>query len=396
MTRNNILLLITTITVLSLSVYWYTALPSHYLPRAEVTHITSDMVTNDSSPGFAPTHSEVVQARILTSGQKSSVITVNTSYTNGDGQRLKENDVFYVATTSHDTNATINATTTVYVSLDHYRVPVVLLYLALFFGLVIYFGRLQGVRGLIAMLCGLGLILYVLVPGLLHGYSPLLLSILIASFVATIGAYMTHGISRMTSAAVLGMILTICIATLMTEFAVHWGYLNGLTDETTTSLFNDSTYSLVDFQGLLLGGIIIGLLGVLYDAAIGQAVAVEELHRAAPHVSRSFIYARAIRMGREHIGALVNTLIMAYVGISLPLLLIFYPEGVNNGSMPFLNWGFVSTEIIRMTTGGIALILTIPITTIIAVRLLVPRENTATSEILAKEEETMEKMHHTH
>ena len=73
---------------------------------------------------------------------------------------------------------------------------------------------------------------------------------------------------------------------------------------------------------LLLGGILIGLLGVLYDVAIGQAISVEELHHVAPHLPRATIYRRAIRIGREHIGALVNTLAIAYVGVSLPLLLL--------------------------------------------------------------------------
>ena len=116
--------------------------------------------------------------------------------------------------------------------------------------------------------------------------------------------------------------------------------------------------------GLLFGGIMIGLLGVLYDIAIGQAIAVEELLSAGPHLSRIDIYKRGIRIGREHIGALVNTLAIAYVGASLPLLLLIQSSTT---SLPFmLNSELFATELIRILIGSIGLILGVPITTFIA------------------------------
>ncbi len=128
--------------------------------------------------------------------------------------------------------------------------------------------------------------------------------------------------------------------------------------------------------GLLLGGIMIGLLGVLYDVAIGQAISVEELHRACPNLPKKHIYKRAIRIGREHIGALVNTLAIAYVGASLPLLLLMYTSA-GAAANPLadmamsVNREVFAAEIMRTLVGSIGLVLAVPITTLIAVFVLV-------------------------
>ena len=169
---------------------------------------------------------------------------------------------------------------------------------------------------------------YLLIPGILHGYSPIGVSIGVASLIIIVGSYITHGFNRTTTSAVLGMIGTVLITGLGAFWVVHAAHLSGYATEEEVSL-NFSTNGVIDFVGLLFGGIMIGLLGVLYDIAIGQAVAVEELFRsgdahlpAGRQVTRTYVYQRAIRIGREHIGALVNTLAIAYVGAALPLLLL--------------------------------------------------------------------------
>ena len=151
----------------------------------------------------------------------------------------------------------------------------------------------------------------------------------------------------------------------MAHFAIAGAHLTGFQNEEAAYL-NVSTGGTIDFTGLLLGGILIGLLGVLYDAAIGQAVSVDELRRAAPDLSSFEIFKRAMRIGREHVGALVNTLAIAYVGVSLPLLLLFYVS--NTGSaLLVLNKELFATEVVRALIGSIGLVLAVPITTAIAI-----------------------------
>ncbi len=208
----------------------------------------------------------------------------------------------------------------------------------------------------------------VLLPGILHGYSPILLSIGISSLIVLVSSYVTHGFNRTTTAAVVGMIVTIVITGLLAYLAVVTTHLTGFSNEEAAYL-NFQTTGSIDFVSLLLGGIMIGLLGIMYDAAIGQAVAIEELSTAAEHLSRKEIFWRATRIGREHIGALINTLAIAYVGASLPLLLLLHFSNSTLGVT--LNEEIFASEIVRTVIGSIGLILAVPITTSIATWMLV-------------------------
>ena len=152
----------------------------------------------------------------------------------------------------------------------------------------------------------------------------------------------------------------------------------------------------IDVIGLLLGGIMIGLLGVLYDIAIGQAITVEELLRIAPHVEKKTIYQRAIRIGREHIGALVNTLAIAYVGVSLPLLLLF-TQGGTESVWVTMNREIFSTEIVRTMIGSIGLVLAVPITTMVSMWLLTRKnKRNVDATLIEKERHALEHVGHSH
>ena len=142
----------------------------------------------------------------------------------------------------------------------------------------------------------------------------------------------------------------------------------------------------------------IGLLGVLYDVAIGQAISVEELLRIAPHVPKKTIYNRAIRIGREHIGALVNTLAIAYVGASLPLLLLFSQSSTESIWIT-MNREIFATEIVRTMIGSIGLVLAVPITTVVSVWILTKkgRENIHIDKtVIEKEVHALEHTEHKH
>jgi len=164
------------------------------------------------------------------------------------------------------------------------------------------------------------------------------------------------------------MVATVFLTGALAYAAVPFTQLSGFTSEEITYL-NVNTRGSLDLAGLLIGGMLIGVLGVLYDAAIGQAVTVEELVDAAPELSDGEMYRRALRIGREHIGALVNTLAIAYVGTALPLLLLFYGFGSDSLALN-INREIFSTEIVRTLVGSIGLVLTVPVTTAIAVRIL--------------------------
>lgn len=250
---------------------------------------------------------------------------------------------------------------------DVYRVPQMMFFVFLFIGVVILFGGKQGLRGLLSLIGSLLVIMYLLLPGVMNGFSPIWLSILCSSIIIVIGSFVTHGFTKTTLSAVIGMIVTVLMTGLLAWIAVDIVALSGFESEDSVYL-NFNTGGNIDFQGLLLGGIIIGLLGVLYDAAIGQSVAVEELYRASEHMSPRRVYLRALRIGREHIGALVNTLAIAYVGASLPLLLLFFGSSLPLESI--VNKEQFAAEVVRTMVGSIGLVLAVPITTLISVMML--------------------------
>lgn len=247
------------------------------------------------------------------------------------------------------------------------RAPPLYVLFGIFIITLLIFGGMQGIRGLLSLVSGLFLITGILLPGILKGYSPILLALVVAGLIVTVGSYITHGFRRTTSAAIMAMLAVIVISGLLALWVTHAAKLTGFSDEATTYL-NINTGGIIDFQGLLLGSILIGLLGVLYDIAIGQTVTVEELLRANAKLPRRQIYRQALRIGREHIGALINTLAIAYVGASLPLFLLFYSS--DHPLIISMNHEVFATEIARMLIGSIGLLLATPIATLAAIFLL--------------------------
>lgn len=242
-----------------------------------------------------------------------------------------------------------------------------ILYVLLFMAVVIYFSGKQGIRSIMSLLGSFLVILYILIPSLIAGYNPIIISTVIAGMVLFFAIYLTHGFNRESTVAFLGTVSAVMVTGLLAWIGVMSARLTGLASEEAFFL-SMHTAGTLDFTGLLLGGIIIGVLGVLDDIAITQAVVVSELYQSAPHLSRREVYARALRVGKEHSGALVNTLALAYTGASLPLLLLFSTSSYSFGQI--VNQEMFATEIIRTTVGSIGLILTVPITTLLAVYML--------------------------
>lgn len=258
---------------------------------------------------------------------------------------------------------------------DPYRLDVLVAIGIIFLILVALFGGWQGVRGLSALAGSLVLIFYMLLPGIHAGGSPIFVSLGVASLTILIGSYVTHGFTRTTTAAVFGMLATIVVTGVATYLAIKSAQLSGFSSEHNAYL-NFASGGSIDMVGLLFGAIMIGLLGVLYDSAIGQAVAVEELYTAGKDYTRTQVYRRALRIGREHIGALVNTLAIAYVGASLPLLLLL--KDATASPLYILNSELFATEIIRILMSSIGIVLAVPLTTLIAVAMLKGTRRTST------------------
>ncbi|MCC2630606.1 MAG: hypothetical protein K0S38_415 [Candidatus Paceibacter sp.] len=297
-----------------------------------------------------------LRVEVLEGDKKGQILTIDNDYI-----VLKQGDTFFL-----NYLLSIGGAES-YSVRDIERRPAVFLFVGLFIVFIIAFGGMQGVRSLLSLAGSLLIIVYVLLPLLLKGYPPILMSTLVATTILFLAIYFTHGFNKESTAAFFGTVIAIIFTGILAYIAVAMTRLSGFSSDETVYL-NISTNGLLNMQGLLLGAIIIGVLGVLDDIAITQATVVRELYGSASHLSKREIYTKAISVGKEHVGALVNTLALAYAGASLPLLLL-YSTSTNNTAMIF-NYEIFATEIVRTIVGSIGLILTVPLSTGIAVLLL--------------------------
>lgn len=249
--------------------------------------------------------------------------------------------------------------------IDHYRLPSVAIGLAIFFALVVWVAGRKGFGSIIGLAISLLIIAMYIVPQIIAGGNPLLISLIGASLIAVISISVAHGFERRTAVALVSTIATLALAV-----GIAWAYvllakLSGLGSEDAYFLQVGDLASL-DLRGLLLGGIIIGALGVLDDVTTSQAAAVEEIYKADNKVSKLELYHRSMSVGREHIAALVNTLALAYVGAAFPLFLLIASNNVQPLWVMF-NSQMVIEEVIRTLVGSVALVLAVPITTAFAI-----------------------------
>ncbi len=251
---------------------------------------------------------------------------------------------------------------------DRYRVPALAALLGLFAVAVTVVGGWRGVRSLLALALTLGVIIRVVVPLLLAGWNPVLLAVGSATLVTLATFLLTEGARPTTIAAAAGTF--ICLA-LTAVLAVVF---NALAQFTELQGSGDLVYLQtvgrpeLDLGGLLLAAVIFGALGILDDVTVTQAATVHELYETDPRVSRTELFKRSMNVGRSHISATVNTLALAYVGASLPLIVLF-----NAGQQdPFLTVSgeIVAVEVVKALVGSIGIVAAVPATTAIAVLLV--------------------------
>ena len=218
-------------------------------------------------------------------------------------------------------------------------------------------------RSLISLLVSVAAIIFLLVPALLAGYNPVLASVAIAGAVLALVLFGTHGFSPRVWIAFGGTFSAVAVTGIIAYVASDAMRLTGFGSDASVYL-NFATDGELDLAGLLLGGIIIGILGVLDDISITQASVVQELKAANANFTFHELYTRASRVGKYHLGSIVNTLALAYVGVSLPLILLYSKTGSSLGLV--LNQEVVAGELLRIIVGSIGLILAVPATTAVA------------------------------
>ena len=247
---------------------------------------------------------------------------------------------------------------------DFVRTGPLLWLTAIFAVSIILISRWKGFRSLVSMAISLFVIIGFIIPRILSGGDPLWVSIIGSIILLGVTLYLTYGWNLKTHAAVISMVLVLLITGLLAGFFVVFTRLTGSGDENTLFLLQ-MLNSQINLRGLLLGGMIIGALGVLDDLVTTQASAVFELHHANPSLGFRQLFQSAMRIGQDHVAATVNTLVLAYAGASLPMLLLF---ALGQGDLGYLvNFEFVAEEIVRTLVGSLGLVSAVPLTTTIAI-----------------------------
>jgi uncharacterized membrane protein len=245
--------------------------------------------------------------------------------------------------------------------------------LAGFAGLVLLTGRWQGLRALAGLGASLAIIVFFVVPAILEGQSPTGVAFIGALAVMLVTIPLAHGIGPKAVAACLGTAVSLTLTLLLADTFIEFSHLSGVTSE--EAVFLRATQQELSLQGLVLAGMVIGALGVLDDLTVSQSSTVMALRRANPSLSFRQLFRSALTVGHDHIAATVNTLVLAYAGASLPILLVFSLADTSLGEA--INFEVVAEAVIGMLVGSISLIAAVPVTTALAALLALRLERGA-------------------
>lgn len=246
---------------------------------------------------------------------------------------------------------------------DFYRLPSIFFLVLIFIIVTILVGRWVGMRSLFSMGFTVMIVLLFLLPRLCVGQNPVLICVIGALLATAPSLYLTYGWKQKTHSALLGIMLSLVVTSLIAAVSVDWSRLTGFSSDEATFLLA-TLETPIDMRALVLGGIIVGALGVLDDVCVSQASATFELKQANPTLGWRKLFQHGMIIGRDHIASMVNTLMMAYVGAAMPLFLLLITA--NAPLQQTINRELLAEEIIRTLAGSLGLILAVPITSAIA------------------------------
>ncbi len=316
-----------------------------------------ERIIGTKSESFPNSETQVIVQDILVtilSGEKKGKTVEITN----DFSPMKVGDTFWGQW------VTTNAGGTLFAVSDYERRGALGFLVFLFAVAVVALGRLQGFRSLASLLFSILAIIYILIPLLLKGLPPIPVTIFVGALVLFFAIFITHGFNRISAIAFGGTITAVVITSIIASIVTSVTHMTGFSSHEAVYL-NFNTGGELDFVGIFLASIIIGMLGVLDDISITQTAVVRELYAVAGHLSKKELFTRALRVGKEHVSALVNTLVLAYVGVALPTILFFATATSPLGQI--INSEAFAAEIVRTVLGSLGLIMTVPLTTWLAV-----------------------------
>ena len=303
---------------------------------------------------------QVFDVEIIEGEFRGSVLTVDYGLRQilGSSEKIRQGDLLLVTVGQRPDTEELRAFFTDFVRSR----PIFYLFL-LFVLFSVLISGWKGIRSLLGIGFSLLIIVFYILPQIINGKDPVWVSITGAFVFLAVSQFIVYGWNLKTHSAVIGIFISLILTGILSGFFVDFTRLTGYGDENALFLSQISTQT-INIKGLLLAGTLIGALGVLDDLVISQASSVFELFAANNSLSFSFLFKRAMNIGRDHAAATVNTLVLAYAGASLPMLLLFTISNQNPAML--INISFIAEEIVRTLVGSIGLFISIPITTALA------------------------------
>jgi uncharacterized membrane protein len=327
-------------------------------------------VHETTCPGLGDQRCQLVTAQLTSGAGTGKRVQLQLSAIRSLDPDLDPGDDIRVTTAPEPPPGQASIAGPAYVFYDFQRgTPMEVLALA-FAAIVLLFGRLRGGLSLLGLGFSLALVLLFVVPAILDGKSPLGVAIVGSLAVALITIPLAHGRGPKTLAAVLGTAASLLLTALLALVFTKATHLTGFSNQ--EAAFLDLAGANVSLEGLVLAGMVIGALGVLDDVTVSQASTVLALRSANPTLHFRQLFSVAQRVGRDHVSATVNTLVLAYVGASLPILLIFSSSDLAVGEA--LSTEVVATQVVATLVGSIGLIAAVPLTTALAAVLALDEE----------------------
>ncbi len=324
-----------------------------YTETATVLAIEETIDANYAEDGM---EKQYVKLEITSGKYKNKVIKTWNTLSGSDAYdfKVKKNDKIIVVIEEKE-----EENIEVFIS-DYARQDYIFYLCILFIFLILAIGRKKGIKSVITLGITIFSILKILLPLILKGINPIFITIAVSIFITIATLFIVSGINNKSIAAIIGTTGGVITAGILSYYIGSKVRLTGLSSEEAVMLSTLGEGFSLDFKSLLFAGIIMGALGAVMDIGMSIASSIEEIHKANPSLSKKELFASGMNVGRDIMGTMTNTLILAYTGSSIPLLLLFmYHEP---SIIKIINLDIIATEIIRSLTGSIGLIVTIPIT----------------------------------
>ncbi len=309
--------------------------------------------------------SQQVIVKVLAGDYKGKVVTIEhmASGMMGGDMLLKPGDKVMLLIDDQPSAAESPGGMTLFFIADYARDAPIFWLIFLFALLLILIGGKKGLKSLISLIITIGLIFFVLFPLTLKGFDPLFVAIVLAGAVSLIVFRIVGGKTVKSLAAAIGTLLGVAIAGLLAWIVGNMMHMSGMSSEESRILLYSMDLK-IDYQGLLFGSILIGALGAIMDVGMSIASAIDEVRKVHPKANFRNLFLSGMNVGRDVMGTMSNTLILAYTGSALPLLLLLIANNISLAKI--INSEMIAVEILRAMAGSIGLVLCIPITALIS------------------------------